>query len=560
MAAISSMSAAASTAASAAGSRRLPINVALISFGERDPEPKRPKQIHDEICFQGCFAFHVNEKLPKDPENGGVSPWEHGAYPNTQLQVMRQEQFPEVVRTICSTIADHAIYSDADQPIGSKVSCTKGNHRSYVVCGTVAEVMNEQLTTTGERIFNCCHFKMAESFGRQGTTNTINNFLTWASADGSERPIVRGGVPMSVENRYGYDAVCSDTVGWKNMKDVHEFASDEFPQVLDMKLKSAGIIQRQRPLLQLQPDVRADAAAAAPGTTQADGQTDATATASTADGPGPRLMTPTAKGGWQPSPPPLPSHPPPAHLYAAAHAASSAWGVQHGQQAPPPPPPPPAPWTNVPPVMHPPVGQPPMHAHWAPPVQPAPPTQAPTVQHAAHTQAPPMQPAQPGYAPPMQPSQPDHAPRVPAPWVVQQSQPPYAPPVQAAPPPQQSQAFPEWDTYAASLRDQGRHDEPPAWVTLDFNVRNWWYVLKNMGVDDAAIQSLMLLASAHSVVGQQAANKIIRQVMFKTWEQTITNPSAFVFASALSERKRIAPWEFPPDDGHGQSKRRRVGK
>lgn len=549
--------------------------MALISFGERDPEPKRPKQIHDEICFQDCFTFHVNEKLPKDPENGGVSPWEHGAYPNTQLQVMRQEQFPEVVKTICSTIADHAIYSEADQPIGSKVSCTKGNHRSYVVCGTVAEVMNEQLTTTGERIFNCCHFKMAESFGKQGTTNTVSNFLAWAHADGSGRPIARGGVPMSVENRYGYDAVCGDTVGWKNMKDVHEFAADEFPQVMDMKLKSAGIIPRQQPLLLLQTADQAAAAAAAPGTTQADGQTNAPTTDSTAGGPAPRrLMTIGPKGSWQASPPPIPMHPPPAHLLPPPIPIAP-WEVQHGQQAPPPPPPPTTPWDNVPPVMYPPSGQPPMHAHWAPPGQPAPPAQAPPVQHAPPTQAPPMQHAPPAHAPPVQPMPPTHAPPVqpayppqgppvqpaPQPWrpvPTQPAQPTHPPPMTAAPPPQQSRAYPEWDTYAASLRDHGRHDEPPAWVTLDFNVKNWWYVLKNMRVDDAAIQSLMLLASAHSVVGQQAANKIIRQVMFKTWEQTVANPSAFVFAAALAERKRIAPWEFPPDDLH--SKRRRTGK
>jgi hypothetical protein len=101
----------------------------------------------------------------------------------------------------------------------------------------------------------------------------------------------------------------------------------------------------------------------------------------------------------------------------------------------------------------------------------------------------------------------------------------------------------------------------PDWATFEFDPTKWWEVLDEYGIDMKARQLLFLIAGLEG--GKREANKIIRRLIYQSYNGTIDNPSGFVHAGAHHARKKLAPEEFDGDDQfcrehtHGSSNRKR---
>ena len=82
------------------------------------------------------------------------------------------------------------------------------------------------------------------------------------------------------------------------------------------------------------------------------------------------------------------------------------------------------------------------------------------------------------------------------------------------------------------------------WATTDPNIKVWWGVLVEAGVDDMAIQSLFCLAQL-STDGYRNANNIVNTMLKKTAnDHGCRNPSGFVHAAVQTARHKLMPKDW----------------
>ena len=80
------------------------------------------------------------------------------------------------------------------------------------------------------------------------------------------------------------------------------------------------------------------------------------------------------------------------------------------------------------------------------------------------------------------------------------------------------------------------------WATTDKNIKVWWGVFDDFGVDLAARKSLFAL-SQHSDDGYRAANHIIHVMLKRANDHHwCDNPSAYVHSTVKSARHELTPW------------------
>ena len=78
-----------------------------------------------------------------------------------------------------------------------------------------------------------------------------------------------------------------------------------------------------------------------------------------------------------------------------------------------------------------------------------------------------------------------------------------------------------------------------SWMSIEFDVQKWVWLLKHVGCDMRSVQQLFLLAQI-SPAGAVKANNIVFQVM-KKWDanEHVASYSRYVQGSALSARRQL---------------------
>ena len=172
--------------------------------------------------------FDVARELPRDPYSGGVSTHENGTFPVTIVQVMAQENLPNVVKNIVMQLISHLLGG----PGGANIYCVHGHHRSDVVMRLVAEILNSCTSANNTRLFNIQMFPLNTSYGSQGQANMINDAAKWPLNPWTTIP---GGVHVPTNYLYGALESSSNSRAYSNFlelvewrgKGLHEFIDDE---------------------------------------------------------------------------------------------------------------------------------------------------------------------------------------------------------------------------------------------------------------------------------------------------------------------------------------------
>jgi hypothetical protein len=108
--------------------------------------------------------------------------------------------------------------------------------------------------------------------------------------------------------------------------------------------------------------------------------------------------------------------------------------------------------------------------------------------------------------------------------------------------------------------------ELPAWASFEFDAKAWHSVLTSYGVDQAAQHVLFLLATCdgENGGGKRKANGLIRKLIYKMHDNSITNPSGFIMSGAHKARVEICGEEFAwvpePATGRQRKKQRHGGR
>ena len=135
-----------------------PTTVTLVSFGESkahfSPFMSKVEERDD------WFVLNVRTWLTRDPRSS-VGKGEDGATEQTQKMVIGQEGFIALV-LFCFNIV-----TGADSTAGTfhnlALYCTRGDHRSNVVCRMLESLLNSIVDFEGDRKFNANHFPLSRA-------------------------------------------------------------------------------------------------------------------------------------------------------------------------------------------------------------------------------------------------------------------------------------------------------------------------------------------------------------------------------------------------------------
>ena len=164
--------------------------------------------------------WNVVDKLPKDPFAGGIGHKENGTWVNTQLLVIEQERFPEVVEDILRWGVNAIIDSEGG---GTIVECNRGEHRSDVVSRWCESSGNRIRATNGQRLFNVQVFALNEVYGYNGVWRKIDEAKRWL-----ENPWCLMEVGSS---RYAAETCHNSHRAYRNMELLQEFESHVLPGI-----------------------------------------------------------------------------------------------------------------------------------------------------------------------------------------------------------------------------------------------------------------------------------------------------------------------------------------